>query len=179
MSVVQDKIQLEKQAPARSWLWPGLVIGLIVMQAALAGTLIVCATNDPSFAVEPDYYRRALNWDAEAAQRRASDSLGWTLSLEVAPAANVVGEREVRFRLRDHAGAPINDAHLDVTVFHHARGNERIGLMPAEKGGGEYICAAPLRKAGTWEFRVRALRGMDQFVATELVEVEPSRGKAP
>lgn len=179
MPAVQDEIRAKTPAPARTWLWPGLVIGLIVMQAALAGTLLVCATNDPSFAVEPNYYRRALNWDAEAAQRRASDALGWTLSLEVAPTANVVGEREVRFRLHDRAGAPVNDAHLDVVAFHHARGSERIGLMPTEKGAGEYACAAPLRKAGAWEFRVRALRGVDQFIATELVEVEPPRRNAP
>lgn len=179
MQAAVDETRVEKPAPARSWLWPGLVIGLIVMQAALAGTLLVCATNDPSFAVEPNYYRRALNWDAEAAQRRASDALGWTLSLEVAPAASVIGEREVRFRLLDREGAPVLDAHLDVIAFHHARGSERIGLMPGAQGGGEYTCTAPLRKAGTWEFRVRALRGVDQFIATELVEVGPPRGNAP
>ena len=35
----------------------------------------VVASRDPSFAVEPDYYRKSLEWDATAAQARASKPL--------------------------------------------------------------------------------------------------------
>ena len=46
-----------------AWRWPAILLALLGGHAAICVAMIVVATNDPSFAVEPEYYTRALDWD--------------------------------------------------------------------------------------------------------------------
>ena len=52
-----------------------------VLALTVAGNLWVMriANADPSFSVEPDYYRKAVDWDSTMAQRARNEALGWQL----------------------------------------------------------------------------------------------------
>lgn len=68
---------------SRAWMWP---VGLITLMCGSVGICVmtaVVAARDPSFALEPDYYERALEWDETAAARDASATLGWRAHVEV------------------------------------------------------------------------------------------------
>jgi hypothetical protein len=43
--------------------WPGLIVGLVVMQIALCVLALVLALRAPGGQVVPDYYRKGIEWD--------------------------------------------------------------------------------------------------------------------
>ena len=84
------------------------------------GALLLFAINDPSFAVEPDYERKALNWDDAQRERAASRSLGWTTELSTRP-ASTPGEVEVGLDLFDRHGKRVHDVPRRPLGRHAAR----------------------------------------------------------
>src|SRR5690606_17799921 len=67
--------------------WMYIFIGLLVVHAGSMITMAVIASSDSSFAVEPNYYEQALNWDAAAAQKEHNATLGWKAGVTVSPLA--------------------------------------------------------------------------------------------
>ena len=93
--------------------WPAFVVALFAGAVLANMVLVFRATGDPSHAVLPDYYQRALRWDEKLAQDRKSAALGWQLRIEAA--------RPLRVTLADRLGRPIDRATLRVSLFHKAR----------------------------------------------------------
>ena len=54
--------------------WAIAIVGLIALHAAGMLAVILIATRNPSFSVEPDHYQKALAWDRLAARQQASCS---------------------------------------------------------------------------------------------------------
>ncbi len=159
-------------------LWPGLIFVMLGGQLLLMGLLVYVATSDGSFAVEPDYYQKGLNWDATLAQRTQNARLGWTAALEIDSAAESGGDREIRCRLTDKTGRPLDGATLDLVAFPHVRGNERLSVTLLPAGDGTYRSNVPLAHRGVWEFRLVIHRGPDTFTDTQLLDVAPVGGAA-
>ena len=67
------------------FLWTGVIVGLLTLQIFMCSIAVFLATSDDSMAIEPNYGVKSLKWDETRAAQRASDSLGWTTSLDVAP----------------------------------------------------------------------------------------------
>lgn len=154
-------------------LWPWALGG--VLATTMAGNFWVMrlAGADASFAVEPDYYRKAVTWDSTMAQAARNAELGWQLEAGLAPpGAN--GQAELSVSLRAADGAPIPNATIRVEASHNARANEVIAaaLQPAADGG--YAVEIPAVRAGVWELRFEVTRGMDRFTAT--LRRDTSRG---
>jgi nitrogen fixation protein FixH len=143
----------------RSRLWPGAIFGLIGLNMVVVAVTIYFAANDPSAAVEPQYYQKALAWDDTVKAREASARLGWRA------AASVAGG-ELRITLTDGAGAPLEEARVEVTAYAVARAAERQLLTLSGIGAGEYRAPIQLHRAGIWEFRIEARRGADLFACT-------------
>ena len=157
----------------RGWYWP---VGLAVLLAASAGAniaLVVITSRDTSFAVEPNYYAKALAWDQTMAQQARNDALGWSLGLRVDP-SDARGRMTVTVRLVDRAGAPIEGAQIAVEAFHNARAS-RILSAALRPDGQEYAAGMPLDRAGLWEFRLRVTRGPEVFVTTLTRDVPAGR----
>lgn len=158
---------------SRGWYWP---VGLAVLLAGSAGAniaLLIITSRDASFAVEPDYYAKALAWDETMAQEARNEALGWSLGLRVEPTAER-GTMTVWVRLADRAGAPIDGARIAVETFHNARAS-RVLTAALEPRGPDYAAVMPLARPGLWEFRLRVTRGPDVFVATLLRDVTEAR----
>lgn len=46
--------------------WPLLVVGLLSLNVCVCALTVAAATRSPA-VVEPDYYKKALDWDAHRA----------------------------------------------------------------------------------------------------------------
>lgn len=148
---------------SRGWYWPVGLAALLVGSAGANVALLVITSRDASFAVEPDYYAKALAWDETMAQQARNEALGWSLELRVEPAGGR-GRTTVVAGLTDRAGAPLLGAQIALEARHNARANRVLtaALEPRSMG---YAAAMPLARPGLWEFRVRVTRGPDVFTA--------------
>lgn len=58
------------ETPQSARFWPALVVVFLAASAGLQVLLLTLATRDaPGARVEPDYYRRAVEWDQRDGQR--------------------------------------------------------------------------------------------------------------
>lgn len=142
----------------------GMIVGLLGVSVVANVILIVKAHDDPSFAVEPDYYQKAVSWDERQAARAASEDLGWRVVVRAT-------RDRLEVRLFDRTGYPINDADLEVEAFHNARASARITADLEPKGGGLYALNRSFNRPGIWEYRLTAHRGDEHFMETLQQEV--------
>jgi len=152
--------------------WP---IGIAaVLLTSVAGNLVLMriANNDPSFAIERDYYQRAVAFDTTMREASRSDALGWTA--DMALAADRAERGALRIRILDRNGAPVPTDSISVVAFFNARANDRftLHLSGADlESPGVYRAVIPVSHRGQWEVQVDAWRGSEHFVATSRVEV--------
>ena len=152
--------------------WP---IGIAVV---LTGTVIAnlammrVANSDPSFAVEPDYYQKAVTFDSTLAHANASAKLGWTAHATIAKEQSA--SPYVTVTLRDSLQLPIDHATVTVHALFNARANDVLSVTLEETSPGSYRALLPVQHAGIWEVRIAAIRGAQQFESSVRVEVAPS-----
>jgi nitrogen fixation protein FixH len=150
------------------------VTSVLCIHALALGVVAVVATRDPSFAVEPNAYAKALDWDSSHAQRLASERLGWSAQFTVAPLANEFGERKLSCRIIDRAGNPVAGATVALTLFHLARAAHRFQVSLKPEGNGDYSATVPMRRLGLWELRLKASRGASLFTTVVTQQVGAS-----
>lgn len=144
--------------------WPFLIVGLLSISVGANVILILKATSDPAFAVEKDYYQKAVDFDATQKARAESARLGWRVALKA--------ERDrLEVRLFDDAGVPISDATLAVEAFHNARANQIIAGELEPEGPGLYAMNRPFARPGIWEYRLTAVRGEQRYIETIQEEI--------
>jgi nitrogen fixation protein FixH len=138
--------------------WPFLLAGLLAGGVGANVYLLVRASTDPSFSVEPDYYAKAVAWDAHLDQIRKNADLGWRAEVST-------GAPGVVIRLSDREGRPVAGARVDLEAFPLARGNQIVRGTLLETADHDYRAELPVRRPGLWEFRVAAVRDADTFTA--------------
>jgi nitrogen fixation protein FixH len=148
-----------------------VIVALLGVSLSANLALLVLAVDDPSFAVEPEYYEKAMAWDEKRAQDRRNEELGWSLELEVGHDPSPSGSRTVALLLLDDEGAAIEGATVRLETFHNARAGEIFESTLAPEGGGRYAAALPLRRPGLWEFRFVVESGGETFTKTLLRDV--------
>jgi len=153
--------------------WGGMIIGLLAVQFGLSGWGIYCALKGRQNVVEADYYNKALHWDEHLAMQQASNALGWKTQLQVGDAVTTDGQRALIFNINDSAAAPVKEAHVDVTFFHHARPLELRSATLTMVEPGKYAASVPLETRGIWEFRLTVKHGADTFIESIQTEVAP------
>lgn len=159
----------------RSWQWPLAVFGLLGFQLCVCGVGLYFATSDPSVAIEPRYYEKALAWDDEAAQRATNTRLGWVASLAVSDDADAAGRRNLRLALTTNDARPLDGAKVKLVAFHHTRSSDRLVAELAPESDGFYAAWLPLRQSGWWEVRVRIERGPEVFTQIEPIDIRPAK----
>jgi hypothetical protein len=146
--------------------WPTLIIGALVIHVVASLVTVVIATSNPSYAIEEDYYRKALAWDSRRAQDRHNLELGWQLEFEVAPPPAAGSDPQLVVRLADPNGQPLDGARVAVAAFHNARADQIVRAEPVAAGNGVYTCPLAMRRAGRWELRFTVDRGGERFTHT-------------
>jgi hypothetical protein len=139
--------------------WPMIVVGMLVAHASLWVGAVFIARSNATFAVEPDYYQKALHWDETAAQAAENRRLGWGMTWELSAAGgadqtrrvtatlvNRDGRRGVQPSAGSGATAVFADAGGRREVFgrHHGDAAGRVGVSRggATRPGDVYVDAA-------------------------------------
>lgn len=155
--------------PGTGRAWPIAIVGVLTLVVALNAALLFVANDDDSAVVEPDYYRRAVNWDSTLSARDRDLALGWSAGLELGP-LQTRGVM-VSARLFDRAEHPIRDAEIDIVAIHNRDAARQVhGRLEADAGGG-YRGLVALHRPGIWELRIAARRGNSEWHETVRREV--------
>ncbi len=154
--------------------WPIGVVVILVATVASNISVIVLTRDDPSFAVEPDYYRKAVAWDSTQERVAESDALHWRLSAHVSAlnAAENSGSRTLTIELTDNTGAAVRNASLSGSLLHVARANDVQRIAFTENAAGQYVVTVPMPRDGIWELRLAAQRQTDRFQETVRIDTE-------
>jgi len=158
----------------RGMQWPiavAVVLGLTVIGDV---TVAVIASRDEAFAVEPDFYQKAVNFDDEMALRAASRTLGWQLapSLQLGRPGT---PGLVSITLRDSTGAPLAGARVELLAMHNARASRQLTATLKDLGAGSYEAALDAERPGEWELRFMVTRGSDRFAVRDRVDAAALR----
>ncbi len=151
------------ESKKRGWYWPVLVLALLGALLLMNGVMLYVATRDPSFAVEKDYYQKALDWDQKRARDVASDALGWSIAVSLESAE---GGIRVVATVADREGAPVDGANVALEAFHVARSAAERNVTLSEESPGRYEVRWPAMRPGLWELRFRVEKGEQRFTKT-------------
>lgn len=150
---------------ARGWHWPLIIIALLVGGAGANIGLMLVAAGDASFAVEPDYYQKALHWDETMAQEARNRALGWSVTVAFGDTPRP-GQITLAAQVNDRAGDAVQGARVAVEAFHSARANRVLTATLSPESAGRYAATLPLDRPGLWELRLRVERGDQVFTQT-------------
>ena len=148
--------------------WPIGIASVLAITVGANFWVLAVASDDPSFAVEPDYYQKALHWDDEMAQQERNASLKWQLTPALAP----FGSRGavLTVHLADSTGAALTGVKVTVAALANARANRVVDATLVAGPHDSYAVVLPISRAGEWELRFEAIRGADRFTAVRRVE---------
>lgn len=155
------------------WAWvPVLLLGSMLIGL---GTLAYIAIDDPSFALEPNYYDKAVHWDQSQAARRESDALG--LELALAP-LTIASDGQVKLELTVNArgGSPFTGAEVRVVAFPNAFASQIAQVPLRETAPGVYTGELRHSVPGLWELRLAVKRGAASF--QQVLRRDLSKGHA-
>lgn len=153
---------------ARGWHWPLLIVGLLAIPIVAGGYLAYQATHDAGFALEADYYRKAVGWDAQMAQEVVNAQLGWQATMTAKPAGNSL---DVTAEFHTKTGAELPKLTVQIDGFFLARSQD---LQEAEMQlgpDGRYHATLHLPHAGLHELHVRATTGQTRFTLVRRVDI--------
>jgi len=134
--------------------WPFIIIGLLAVQMICILIMVRIAGADPAFGVEPDYYEKAVKWDATAQARANADRAGWTVDALLGPITGLHHQREFRVTLLDPSGSPIENATVRLELFPHARSAARQSATLTPLNPGVYATSVTTARTGLWEARL-------------------------
>jgi nitrogen fixation protein FixH len=148
-------------------LWPVIITGALAVHVVASLVVVSIATSDASYAVEENYYQKALHWDDKRAQDRTNDSLGWSIDFSVTPPEKPGEKAILELQLEEREGSPLNGAVASVEAFHNARSGDilRVQLTPA--GDGIYRASFPAERNGRWELRFTVEHDGNRFTHSE------------
>ena len=149
--------------------WPLAITAVLAGQIVFGIWMARVANSDPHFAVEPNYYAKAINWDARMAQSRADKALGWKSTVRITR-GNGAGAT-LHLTLKDSTGALVHADTVTVTALAiaHSLTVNALTLTPDATG---YTVSLPMAGTGLWEVGVRAVRGADVFTAILRTELK-------
>ena len=149
--------------------WPLGIVAVLAISTIGQIWFAVVANRDQAFAVEDDYYNKAVHWDAELAQRQENGVLGWHI-VPTLQLGRGNGEGALSIELRDSTGAGITGADVQVLAMHNARAARQLSATMAEVGDGTYRVLLPAQRPGEWELRFSVQRGSQRFTVSERID---------
>ncbi len=146
---------------ASSFLWPYFPLSILATVVGIYFIGLFLAAKDPSFAVEEDYYRQALQWDKKMEQERLNRELGWKIQLSALRSDRGI---VLSARLLSSEGEVLSPQKLEAVAFHNARARHkfRLTFKKSEKDD-TFSAAIPATRSGLWIFRFTAEAGGKKF----------------
>lgn len=141
-------------------LLPVLLLGSMVLGL---GAIVVLYVNDPSLALEEDYYKKAVGWDQRQALERSNRALGYKLRVEAKPLLRGARAFELQVEPRDRADVPLTQAVVQVEAFPNAQASRIFRGTLRPSGNGQFVVNIPGVRTGLWEFRVALENGKERY----------------
>lgn len=130
-------------------IWPLVVIGLLAMSFTICGITVWAALKDPAASVvEPNYYQRAIDWDAGRKAWRSPSQAGWVVT-------SSVFTRDAHGILRVEIAGRSSDEGLQAVVYHKSHANNKADLMLVRTAPGVYEALLPSNLSGLWKVEAR------------------------
>lgn len=143
------------------WAWvPALLLGSMLVGL---GVLAHIAIDDPHFALEPNYYDKAVHWDRTQSQARESEALGLELTLTQPLALAPDGTLEVELRVTNRERASLSAALVELEAFPNAYASRIERVTLSETSPGVYRARLKGRDPGLWELRFSIAKGGLRF----------------
>jgi hypothetical protein len=156
--------------------WAWVPVGLLGSMFVGLGSMAYVAINDPGFALEPDYYDKAVHWDRSQAEAAASRELGLKVTLSKPLRLSATGKLELELSITDRNDAPFSGAEVKVQAFAIARAAHVEKLVLREVAPGTYRGEIAANTLGLWELRLSARRGRDLY--REVLRRDAAKGDA-
>jgi hypothetical protein len=154
------------------WAWvPVLLLGSMFVGL---GSMAYVAVNDPGFALEPNYYDKAVHWDRSQAEAAASRELGLKLTLSRPLRLSESGKLELELAVTDKSGVSYGGAEVKVEAFAVARASRLHDVTLRELAPGRYAAEIDSKTLGLWELRVSIKKDRDQY--REVLRHDASKG---
>ena len=169
---VAAELDTHAKTTGRGLFWAFVPVALLLASLVGVGTMCSIATRDPGFALEKNYYERAVRWDSEQAQWAENARLGYQLAVTSTTAPGGV---ELVARILDRQGLPLRGQSVRAEAFANARSGERQNLVLEERPDGTYAARLEKPRPGLWELRVRAERDGERFTTTVRIELGGAR----
>jgi hypothetical protein len=155
--------------------WAWVPAGLLGSMLLGLGTLAYIAIDDPGFALEPNYYEKAVQWDRSLAEARESQELGFRLEPAHGLILGADGGIEVELELRDRQGRPVSGAELSLEAFPNAAAHKIHHSKLVEASPGTYRAELRDGASGLWELRCKVAYGTARFQQVLRLDVSKSR----
>jgi nitrogen fixation protein FixH len=150
MSTNKNTTEGAQKTTAAGKAWALAPVVMIASMLGGLGYMAHLATDDPSFAVEKDYYKKAIDWDSTQAQAATNARLGWSIDLSVEPRDQ---QLSLVVHAKDSHGAPLRNANVRVEAFANARASHVVKADLQPQTDGALAASIPLVRPGLWEFR--------------------------
>ena len=148
--------------------WPIGVAAILAVTVGVNIWVAIIAGDDPSFAIEKDYYKKAITWDSTMAQERVNQRLGWHL-VPTLGRVQSKGQTPLSVTLVDSSGVAISDATITVSALYNARA-ANVLTAQLTRDASAYEVQLPIAHAGEWELRFDVRRGTERFTAVTRVD---------
>ena len=155
------------------WAWvPALLLGSMFVGL---GAMAYVAIDDPHFALEPDYYDKAVHWDQSQAEARASATTG--LHVQLAPLVTTGdGSIDIEVHVTGPDTGPFTGAQVELSAFPNAYAKHVQKLSLRETAPGVYAGRLTRGVLGLWELRFGVTREAVRF--REVLRIDVAKGGA-
>lgn len=150
-------------------LWPAAIVGLLLFGGVTTFAVLIASRSDGGAQVVDNYYRKSVAWDSLAAERRASEALGWVARIEIKPPDQATGVAVIT----DKNGVPLTGLQGTVTVS-RPQSSVTYGthsLVEGDSSSGRYSFSFPYRDRGLWDVEIVARRADEQFIDKIRIEI--------
>jgi nitrogen fixation protein FixH len=153
--------------------WMFVPVALLAASVIGVGSLALMAARDPGFALEQNYYQRAVRWDRQQAEWAENARLGYHLTLTLVPGP---AGAELELHVSDHTGVALHGANVAIEAFANARSGDRRRLTLVEASDGSYRAELRDARPGLWEFRCVVSHGAERYSESLRADVPRSAG---
>lgn len=140
-----------------------MIITALLGNVVLGVVLVRVAGGDRHFAVESNYYQKAVSWDSTMAQDGRNTALGWVMVPSLGAVGTAGGDSLV-VTLHQAGGEPVTGATVTIEAMPIAYATDvRRATLTATREPGRYAASGVIGRAGLWELRLTSVRGTDRF----------------
>lgn len=145
--------------------WALVPVALLASSMIGLGWMAITAIRDPSFALEQDYYQKAIHWDRTQAQAADNQRLAYRFGVAPGVVLDKALRGTVQLTLRDRSGQPVSGARVVAEAFPNAFSSEISQLTFSEREPGIYSATIRAGRVGLWELRFSMDRGAEHATA--------------